>query len=197
MSARLGDGVSVYEEGIISHVNEIALALGVRIGMRAQQAASLFLEAPARGALPAVSLVDRRQQVILESTRGRVVLIGSMSFADVTNRRDVLCAGSHGGRVNAINLLSVCPRGAIFNDGGTAKDRSGISGLPVLDEKEIPAAAVDAMSARIGDPRDTYETGIVSTSNEAAKARGVRLGQPAQKAARLMLEGHDSPVRNN
>lgn len=189
MSARLGDGLSVYEEGVISHVNDTALALGIRVGMLAREAArSLSRHSPGHSFLGA-RLVDRSQRVVVEARQGRVVLLGSVSFADESNRRDVLCAGSHGGRVNARNLLSVRPRGAVFNDGGMAKDHSGVSGLPVLDAAGIPAVAVDGMSARIGDPLSTYETGIISALNQAAKALGVRIGQPAREAAQLMLEG--------
>jgi hypothetical protein len=110
-----------------------------------------------------------------------------MSFARSENRADVLCAGSHGGRVNVERLLSVRPRGALFNDGGGARDASGLSGLSVLDTAGVAAACVDAMSARIGDPESTYADGVVSAVNEMARRAGVVVGQPAAEAARRML----------
>ena len=42
--ARMGDGMSTFEDGIISAANELALACGVRVGMRAREAANLLLE---------------------------------------------------------------------------------------------------------------------------------------------------------
>ena len=36
MTARIGDGLSTYQDGVLSRVNEAALALGARRGMRAQ-----------------------------------------------------------------------------------------------------------------------------------------------------------------
>ena len=36
MSARIGDGVSIYRDGILSHVNQTAQAQGGEVGMRAQ-----------------------------------------------------------------------------------------------------------------------------------------------------------------
>lgn len=38
MTARIGDGVSTYEDGVISHVNQRARALGLQTGMTARQA---------------------------------------------------------------------------------------------------------------------------------------------------------------
>jgi hypothetical protein len=125
--------------------------------------------------------------VALDTPDGRVVLVESMSFAELANRADVLCAGSHGGRVNVVRLLEVRPRGAIFSDGGGAREGSGVDGLRALDEAGVAAVAVDAMRARIGDPASTWADGIVSAVNDTARAAGVALGQPAAAAARAML----------
>lgn len=201
MSARLGDGASVLADGVVTHVNAAAAALGVASGVDARAAARAFLGAPRghvppRGAAaaggsaaPPAALVDRTIVVVEETARGRVVLVPSMSFADASYAGDVLCAGSHAGAVNARPVLRIAPRGALFHDGGFARDRSGVSGLAVLDAAGIAAAAVDAMSARIGDPRSLWETGVVSACNHAATARGVRAGQDARAAARRMLDG--------
>jgi hypothetical protein len=112
-----------------------------------------------------------------------------MSFAGPEHRGDVLCAGSHGGRVNVERLRAVRPRGAILNDGGRARDDSGVSGLGALDEVGVAAACVDAMSARIGDPQSTYADGVLSAVNETARRLGVAVGQRAVEAARRMLGG--------
>lgn len=42
--ARMGDGMSTYEDGVISAANALALACGVRVGMAARDAALLLLE---------------------------------------------------------------------------------------------------------------------------------------------------------
>lgn len=42
-TARLGDGMSTYEDGIISAANELALACGVEIGMPARRAAHILV----------------------------------------------------------------------------------------------------------------------------------------------------------
>lgn len=187
LSARLGDGLSVWDDGIVSHANERATALGVGPGARAADAARAMLKAPP-GVAASTPLVDRRPSVAAETPAGRVVLLHSMSFAEPEHRRDVLCAGSHGGRVNVARLLEVRPRGAVFNDGGGARDGSGVSGLAALDEVGVAAAAVGATTARIGDPASTWEDGIVSVVNVAARRLGVAPGQPAREAALLILE---------
>src|SRR5207245_2664783 len=79
------------------------------------------------------------------------------------NARDVLCAGSHGGRVNVDALLRIVkPRGVIASDGGMAKDRSGASGLAMLDDAGVAGATVSAWSARIGDARSSWGDGVIS-----------------------------------
>ena len=187
-SARLGDGWSVWSDGVVAHVNTRAAALGVAGHQPAATAARAMLAAPP-GRVSTVPLVNRRPRVVTEADGGRVVLVESMSFAGSEHRRDVLCAGSHGGRVNVERLLSVRPRGALFNDGGGARDGSGLSGLAALDAVGVAAACVDAMSARIGDPASTYADGVVSAVNQTARRVGVEVGQPAAEAARRMLSG--------
>ena len=187
-SARLGDGWNVWCDGVIAHVNAAAAALGVEAKQPAAAAAHAMLGAPPGTASPA-PLIDRRPRVVAELGGGRVVLMDSMSFAQPEHRADVLCAGSHGGRVNVERLVSVRPRGALFNDGGGARDDSGLSGLAVLDAAGVAAVCVDAMSARIGDPESTYADGVVSAVNQTARRAGVVVGQPAAEAARRMLRG--------
>jgi hypothetical protein len=187
-SARLGDGWSVWRDGVIAHVNRRAAALGVSPRQPAAAAARTMLGAPP-GTAPAAPLIERRALVVAEVEGGRVVLVDSMSFAEREHRGDVLCAGSHGGRVNVERLLRVRPRGALFNDGGGARDASGVSGLAALDAAGVAAACVDAMSARIGDPASTYADGVISAVNETARRAGVEVGQSATEAARRMLRG--------
>jgi hypothetical protein len=52
----------------------------------------------------------------------------------------------------------------------------------------VPAVAVDAMRARIGDAASTWADGVISALNETARRAGVVVGQPATTAAQAMLE---------
>ncbi|HEV8585138.1 MAG TPA: hypothetical protein VGT02_09225 [Methylomirabilota bacterium] len=185
-SARIGDGESVYTDGIVSHANARAMALGVVAGQKAADAAHALLAAPP-GAPAPEPIVDRGQRVAETTADGRVVLVDSMLFARPENRGDVMVCGSHGGRVNMARALEISPRGAVFSDGGGAREGSGVNGLPLLDEAGVAAAAVDAMRARIGDPASTWQDGVISAVNETARRAGVAMGQPAAAAARAML----------
>jgi len=185
-SARIGDGDSVYADGIVSHVNAVAEALGVVVGQKAADAAHAMLAA--RPGAPAPEpIVDRRRRIALQSADGRVVLVDSMLFAGSENADDVICAGSHGGRVNMARALEIRPRGALFSDGGGAREGSGVNGLPLLDAADVPGAAVDAMRARIGDPGSTWRDGVITAVNGSARRSGVAIGDKAETAARAML----------
>ena len=185
-SARIGDGESVYGDGVVSHLNALAAALGVVPGQKAADAAHAMLAAPP-GAPSPEPIVDRSQRVVLDTPDGRIVLVDSMLFASPANHNDVMCCGSHGGRVNMARALEIRPRGALFSDGGGAREGSGVNGLPLLDAAEVAAATVDAMRARIGDPASTWADGVISAVNDTARRARVVVGQPAGAAARAML----------
>lgn len=189
MSARIGDGPSVHDDGVIAYVNEAAEGLGVTIGMSAGEAARVLTAAgeprPSAGAAGA----DSAQRVVEETAAGQVVCLDTLSFADAGNRHDVLCAGSHGGLVNIEALLRrVMPSAVIANDGGMARERSGVSGLARLDDAGVAGAAVGTMSARIGDGWSTWTDGVISAVNARAARAGVAVGQPARAAARRLLD---------
>jgi hypothetical protein len=85
------------------------------------------------------------------------------------------------------HVLEVDVFAAFFNDAGGGKDGAGFARLPMLDERGIAAATVSNNTARIGDGRSTYETGVVSHANETAKRLELREGMSARDAvARLV-----------
>ena len=187
MSARIGDGDSMWADGVIAYVNAPARALGVTTGMPSAPAAQRMLAAPPGTVVP--NAVNRTQRVALETRSGRAMLMMSTSFVTKDNARDVICAGSHGGRVNSLPILDAPPRAVIGFDGGMARDDSGIAGLAWLDDYGIAAAAVASSSARIGDPESSWSTGTLSFVNHHARARGLDLGMPVRAAAERLLAG--------
>ena len=100
--------------------------------------------------------------------RGRILIIGSHGAL-------------HGGRPES--ALGVEAAAAVFNDAGVGADRIGITRLPVLAARGIPAAAVDCMSARIGDGRSMWESGLISHVNAIAARRGAAPGMSVQEFA--------------
>lgn len=182
-SCRIADGRDMYENGIVSYSNDSAHLLGIDAGMPVKDAA--------------MRMVRRKRwipetyhpiEVAYQSSWGRVIAMGSVTFITTENDGDVICAGSHFGRTSAAYSSRFNLRGVICSDAGRCKDDSGISGLAVLQGKRVPAAAVSAESAHIGDGLSIYRDGIISALNEAARSLGIIEGMPAKEASRLMLE---------
>jgi hypothetical protein len=101
--------------------------------------------------------------------------------------RDVFALATHSARVAAEHAFRWRVKGWIANDAGMGKNQSGIAGLAICAEQGMPAAAVSASSARIGDNMSTYTDGIISAVNDIAARRGVAVGMAAKDALELML----------
>lgn len=195
MSARISDGRSVFDSGVIGHVNQAAEELGVRVGQPTAEAAALLLDAPPGRPLQGQA-TDVEVHTLHEGTRGRVLAVWNplLLLEEGPRPHDVLCIGLHSGKVMAEWSSAVAPRGVIGNDGGFGKDRSGVAGLRTLEDEGIAGVSVAALSARIGDCLSTYEDGWISAANALAEATGVREGMPAREAAQRILEaGTDAP----
>jgi len=95
----------------------------------------------------------------------------------------IVVTGSHGGLLGGKpeTALKYDVRGALYNDAGIGIDEAGVSRLPALDARGIPAGTVSAASARIGDARSTYEDGIISRVNARSAALGLREGITAKE----------------
>ena len=103
----------------------------------------------------------------------------------------MLVIGSHGALHGGdpASALPVDAAGAFFHDAGIGSDEAGVSRLPVLDARGIPAATVDYRSARIGDARSMWATGTLSRVNRAAARRGLRIGMRVDEAAAMLASG--------
>jgi hypothetical protein len=186
MSARIGDGADMLRRGIVSHANAHAARVGVVSGQSCREAAARLREALAPRAAPPPypegrhRLLDGPPEVwaldsvgmVLAEDAGRILVIGSHGAL-------------HGGRRES--ALGVDALAAVFNDAGVGMDRIGVSRLPVLDARGIAAAAVDCTSARIGDGRSMWETGILSFVNGVASRAGARAGESVQGFASRLL----------
>ena len=129
------------------------------------------------------------QYVVHDSALGRVMALDTVKYADDRMRNSVLCMGSHATYLMPRYLADygIPLLGVITNDCGPGKDNIGTVGLPDLDKMGLPGATVSVTSARVGDARSTYFDGVISALNETARKAGVAIGQPATKAAELML----------
>jgi len=185
MTVRLGDGVDLYTQGVISMANRPATDCGVVPGMSVREAARRMLEADPRSPTAA----DVTNRTVMETgVEGRqVVCTDSIAFGLPEDVRNVLVTAGHTGRSAVPYLLKVRPFGFICSDGGKGREDAGVAGLAMVQAEGLAGATVDARSARMGDGLSSYRDGTISAANALARAAGVQLGMPAAKAASLLL----------
>jgi hypothetical protein len=188
MSARIGEGADMLVRGVITHANAIATRLGVRAGQRCADAAQRLTGAPAPSAPPPAY---EEARFPIRSTAGEPEVWGldSVSLMEPADKARILVIGSHGG------ILAGKPETAmkhdaiagVFNDAGVGADGAALTRLPPLDTRGIAAVTVDCMTARIGDARSAWETGVLTHANETAKKLGARAGMSTQDFVALVI----------
>ena len=187
-SARIGDGADMLASGRISSVNETAARHGCLPGLTCLQAARCFIENAQAVEAPVPEIGETRTRIA--STGHRAVwALDSVSLARADDRRAIVVTGSHGALLGgrADHVLEVDVFAAFFNDAGGGKEGAGFSRLASLDARGIAAATASHQTARIGDGRSTYDTGVISHANETARRLDVREGMSVRNAvARLV-----------
>jgi hypothetical protein len=187
-SARIGDGKDSFENGVISHVNEAAKALGCRVSQSAQQCAQLMRLAPAF-TYP-VPYKEECRTVIAATPQAPldVVVIDSLALLLPQDANSIMVAGSHGALLPMDEriFLNGAALGALFSDGGFGKDCIGVSRIKKLDSYNIPAAAVSVNTARIGNGMSVLQDGELSFVNETAARHGAQVGMKAAQYVSLL-----------
>lgn len=186
-SARIGDGADALARGVVSHANLLAAAVGVAPGMGCREAAERLRAAPLAHSPPPPYDEGRH---LLQPGAIEVWGLDSIGKVVASDTGCVLVIGSHaalhGGRPDS--ALPVAARAAVFHDAGVGA--GGVSRLPVLAARGIPAGAVDGMTARIGDARSLWSTGVLAHLNAPALARGACPGMAVREFAALTLGFH-------
>jgi hypothetical protein len=189
-SARIGDGADTLASGVASMANEVSARHGCLPGHTCAQVVRCLLENAEPAHADEVPPIGEARQRILNTGHREVWALDSISLAQAGDRRKVLVTGSHGGLLGGAaddGILEVDAFAALFNDAGGGKDDAGFARLGPLEARGMAAATVSAYSARIGDGRSTYETGVLSRVNEVARRLDLREGLTAREAvARLV-----------
>ena len=190
-SARIADGADMLASGVLSTVNEVAARHGCLPGHTCEQALERLLDHEEEEGEAAVEVpgIGETRARIANTGHRQVWAIDSVSLTRAGDRRMIVVTGSHGALLGAKpdHILETDVFAALFNDAGGGKDGAGYSRLPVLDARGIAAATVSCQTARIGDGRSTYETGILSHINDVARRLDLREGMSAREAvARLV-----------
>ncbi len=190
MSARIGDGGDMLARGVISHLNEAAKSLGCRPGQSCAECADLMKAAPSATVSPPEQSESR---TLLRSEPGEPEVWGadSASLVMPEDCDHIVITGSHGQVLGdkPETALKYDALAAVFSDAGIGADRAGISRLPALDTRNIPAATVSVESARIGDSRSLYGEGRISCVNETAARLGAKTGMTTREFVDCIIAG--------
>lgn len=124
-----------------------------------------------------------------------VILLDSLGDLQPDNVSPVLVCASHcGDNGTFARKLKNCHVKAVFlNNAGIGKNQAGISGLVHYEAENIMACAVDCNSAEIGVARDTWESGIISHTNNLAVKAGIQTGDSVQEAVAKIINLIDLP----
>jgi hypothetical protein len=136
----------------------------------------------------------------VQTPQGRILVFDSATYVEgyvaqaPGTAGDLVVNASYSGVLCARMVMSARPRFVIGLDCAIGKDGAGIAGLWYYEALGIPSAAVDVMTAEMGNGRDLYGNGIVSRVNDAAQALGIEPGMSCGDAARCMLSGERKPA---
>jgi hypothetical protein len=187
-SARIADGADMMANGVVSTVNEAAAALGCAPGQTCGRASGILLKSAIRPHSQVPEIGETRLRIANTGHR-EVWAIDSITLARESDSRCIMVTGSHGALVGGKpdSMLEVDVFAAFFNDAGGGKDEAGFARLWVLEDRGIAAATVSHNTARIGDGRSTYDTGVISRLNEPARRLEMREGMSARDAVIRMV----------
>ena len=182
-SCHIGDGDHMLEHGRISHLNAPALRLGCLVGMTVGECALRMASGePVCKELPLIA--GGRRSVIFEVPASvRVVALDAAPQLTADDAGCIAVTGSHAAlfRGQPDDVIRVDVRAIFFSDAGIGLDEAGVSRLPTLDARGIPAACASADSAEIGNARSIYADGLISRSNKTAVSLGARAGMPIRE----------------
>jgi hypothetical protein len=187
-TCEIGDGDDMVANGIISHVNSAAAALGCRVGQTVRACATLMQAGPiVHSDLPMIS-GGKRTLISDVPDEPKVVCLDAAPMLTPEDAGAIVITGSHAAlfRGRPDTVISVDVGAIIFSDAGIGKNQAGIRRLPTLDERAIAAGAAAAASAPIGNARAIYEDGVLSHINETAARMGARPGMTVKAMVDLL-----------
>jgi hypothetical protein len=179
-TCHIGDGGHMLAHGVISHVNDTAAALGCEPGQSVRACAELMrAAAPPSEKPPAIT--DGARYILRDNPgEPRLVCADSIGMIVPEDAGQIVVTASHGAMSGGRPDNAVGPDvyAVFFSDGGGGggMDGAGIARLAPLDRRGIPAGAVSADSAPIGDARALYHDGVLSHVNQTAADAGARPG---------------------
>lgn len=117
------------------------------------------------------------KEAVLTAGSRRIIIMDSITKVAAEDQGAFVVAASHGGASSGEFALEVPLGLVVLNDAGIGKDQAGIASLGMLEGRGVPGATISHESARIGDARDMWESGVISRVNIQAEALGLKEGQ--------------------
>jgi uncharacterized protein YunC (DUF1805 family) len=117
-------------------------------------------------------------------------IIDSITQLQPADAGCIALSGSHGGLSSSRYAIAARPLLSVFNDAGVGKDEAGIAGLAELQAAGLAACAVSHTSACIGQADSTLADGVVSHTNAAARALGIRTGEALRDQIEQLQRRH-------
>ncbi|MGI4799581.1 MAG: hypothetical protein ACRYG8_37205 [Janthinobacterium lividum] len=127
------------------------------------------------------------KEAVLEKKGRRILIMDSITKVTHDDEGSFVVAASHGGASSGEFALEVPLALVVLNDAGIGKDEAGIASLAMLEARGVPGATVGHNTARIGDARDMWESGIVSCVNKQAAAMGLAVGESLHDRLPILL----------
>lgn len=176
-SAEIGSGQASLDHGELSFVNAAAHQLGLRKGQKLRDIVELLEKAQKpHGLLPEIEEA-RWEEEIGQNT---ILCVDSASLVRPEDAGALIVTGSHGALLgsNPTRSTKAKARLAVFNDAGGGRNGAGFSRLAALQAQGVAGVTVSCQSARIGDATSSLNDGIISSTNELARADGLVTGMP-------------------
>jgi phosphoglycerate dehydrogenase-like enzyme len=192
MTCHIADGEHMLAHGTISHVNRAAAALGCAPGQSVRECAQRMAAAPIVGVEPPPIAGGKRYVISDKPGEPKVLCLDAAPLLQPEDAGAIVVTGSHAAlfRGQPDNIVGPDVGAIFFNDAGVGLDQAGIGRLADLDRRAIPAGAVAAATAPIGNSRAIYEDGVLSHVNAAAAGLGARAGMRLKDfVAQLLVKG--------
>lgn len=179
--ALIGSGEAMLRAHI-SYANYVARNCGVYVGEKCEAAAQKLAQAPS--ALPTMPDEDTTSRHMLAPG---VIGCDSYGFIEPGDAHSIVVCGSHSALHTAPELALPCAcQAAFFHDAAAHGQADGLARITAIDDRRIPAFAVDYRSARIGDARSMYHSGVISFCNRTGAAAGIRPMMTVQAAIAVL-----------
>jgi hypothetical protein len=189
-TCHIADGDDMLANGIVSHVNKSAVALGCKVGQTVRECAMLMRAG--RIAHSDLKMLAGGQRALISHNPGepKVVCIDAAPMLAPEDEGAIVVTGSHAAlfRGQPDNIVNIDVRAIFFSDAGVGKDEAGIQRLPTLDARGIAAGTASAATAPIGNAGAIYRDGVLSHVNATAARLGGRPGMTVKAFVDLLRE---------